>query len=415
MLIVCLLSVWDTASFSGTSDSAVARESKRTIVEGPHQLSPPAVQFDETGTLHLAWFEKSGEVRALKTVRISGSGNVIGEAIRVNPEDGEPDALHQSPGLAVGADKKLFVTWSSATKGSGTIFAADLWLARSTDGGLTFEPPVRVNDDGQSINHSFENLLADGDGHVYLVWLDNRSKDKSGAGAIFVCSRDSGKSVGSNLAIDGMACPCCRPMVALAPDGGLWAAWRKTFDGNVRDIVLARSADKGRTFSAPIRVKQDGWAFPACPHRGPSVAFDRFGRLYIGWYTEGTDEQPRLLLSVSDDQGRTFSTPVSLHTSTTSLPDQLRMAVHPEGAVVAVWEEVTGVRKRTVMRVSLDRGHTFGPVQALSDGAKAETPTVAIHPNGTVALAWSEHAWPHNRLMVQLGTLSLADIKQPAP
>ena len=77
------------------------------------------------------------------------------------------------------------------------------------------------------------------------------------------------------------------------------------------------------------------------------------------------------------------------------------MAVHSDGAVIAVWEEVTGVRKRTVMRVSLDRGRTFGSVQILSDGAKAETPTVAVHPNGTIALAWSEHAWPHNRLVVQ--------------
>jgi hypothetical protein len=176
----------------------------------------------------------------------------------------------------------------------------------------------------------------------------------------------------------------------------------------VRDIVLAKSTDGGGSFSAPILVKQDGWAFPACPHRGPSVAFDRFGRLYVGWYTEGTDEQPRLLIATSDDQGETFSPPLSLHTSTTSLPDHLRMAVHPDGAVVAVWEEVTGVRKRAVMRVSLDRGQSFGPVQALSEGAKAETPTVAIHESGALAISWTEHAWPSNRIVLQQGSLKLA-------
>jgi hypothetical protein len=195
-------------------------------------------------------------------------------------------------------------------------------------------------------------------------------------------------------------------MMALAPNGHLWAAWRKTFDGNVRDIVLAKSSDQGRTFSKPILVQRDGWVFPACPHRGPSVAFDQSGRLYIGWYTEGTDDQPRLLFAVSDDEGKTFSTPISLHTSATSLPDQLRMAVHPDGSVIAVWEEVTGVRKRTVMRVSRDRGQTFGPVQTLSEGATAEYPTVAIHESGAVALAWTEHAWPNNRIVVQLGHLS---------
>lgn len=404
MMLACVLSVGIMeSSFSDMSDSAVLRTAKRTIVEGTSQLSPPAIQFDEAGMLHLAWFEKSGEIPALKTVRVSDGGQVVEKIIRVNPEGMEPDALHQAPGLAAGMDNQLFMTWSTAR--TGGMFAADLQLARSMDGGLTFERPVLVNDDGQVISHSFESLSADRQGHVYLTWLDGRHKDKSGASAIFACSRDSGKSVGANLTIDRMACPCCRPMMALAPNGSLWAAWRKTFDGNVRDIVLAKSVDQGRTFSEPILVQRDGWVFPACPHRGPSVAFDRFGRLYIGWYTEGTDEQPWLLIAVSDDEGETFSPPISLHTSATSLPDQLRMTVHSDGAVVAVWEEATGVRKRTVMRVSLDRGRTFGPVQTLSDGAKAEAPAVAVHPNGTVALAWSEHAWPHNRLVVQMGML----------
>ncbi|MDC8446969.1 MAG: glycoside hydrolase [Nitrospira sp.] len=399
--------------FADLSDPAVLLGVKRPIVEGTYQLSPPAIQFDEAGALHLAWFEKSGDTPTLKTVRISDSGKVVGETVQVNPIGVEPDALHQAPGLAVGPDHQLFMTWSSARQGG--MFATDLRLARSTDGGVTFQRPVLVNDDDQSINHSFESLLADRQGQVYMAWLDSRNKDKSGAGTIFACSRDNGKSVGANMTIDGMACPCCRPMMALAPDGSLWAAWRKTFDGNVLDIVLAKSVDQGKTFSRPILVQRDGWVFPACPHRGPSVAFDRSGRLYIGWYTEGTDEQPRLLFAVSDDEGKTFSTPILLHTSATSLPDQLRMAVHPDGAVIAVWEEVTGVRKRTVMRVSLDQGRTFGSVQILSDGAKAETPTVAVHPNGTVALAWSEHAWPHNRLVVQMGTLGRTQGKPPVP
>lgn len=414
VIVACSLGVsTGESSFADMSNAVVRLMEKRTIVEGTYQLSPPAIQFDDAGQLHMAWFEKSGETPTLKAARISDGGNVVGEAVRVNPVGVEPDALHQAPALAAGKDSHLFMTWSTAREGG--MFASDLRLARSTDGGLTFEPPILVNDDDQPINHSFESLLADRQGHVYLTWLDSRNKDKSGAGAIFACSRDSGKTVGANLTIDGMACPCCRPMMALAPNGHLWAAWRKTFDGNVRDIVLAKSVDQGRTFSRPILVQRDGWVFPACPHRGPSVAFDRSGRLYIGWYTEGTDDQPRLLFATSDDEGKTFSTPISLHTSTTSLPDHLRMAVHSDGAVIAVWEEVTGVRKRAVMRLSLDRGRSFGPVQALSDGAKAEAPTVAVHPNGTVALAWSEQAWPNNRLVVKMGKLGPTPGKQPAP
>ncbi|MEO8339632.1 MAG: sialidase family protein [Nitrospirota bacterium] len=377
------------------------------VFVGPVPISPPAVRFDEHATVHLAWLEKTGPVGAVKSVRIGQESKAVAIPVQVNPEALPPDAFHQAPGLATGKNDHVFVSWSTTNRSPGSLFASDLRVARSQDGGQTFHPPVQVNDDGLPISHTFEDMVAGNGSDLYVAWLDGRGKDQSGAAVLFGCSNNQGQTMGKNLTVDGMACPCCRPMVAVAPNGHLWVAWRKTFAGNVRDIVLAKSEDRGQTFSSPLLVHKDNWVFSACPHRGPSIGFDRFGRIYVGWYTEGTDEQPRLLVATSDDQGRTFSSPLSLHTSTTSLPDQMRMAVHPDGAVVAVWEEITGVRKRAVMRVSMDRGQHFGPLQVLSTGAKAEYPTVAIHDNGAVALSWTEHAFPMNRILLQRGMLTL--------
>lgn len=397
------LALWLAVSGTGWAEQPLVLGAKKKVVEGTLQVSPPALQFDQAGSLHVAWFEKRGETRGLYTVTVGEGDQAALTPVQVAPKGSEPDAMHQSPGLAAGPQGDIYATW--ATPKGGAPFAADLRLARSSDGGRSFGPPLVVNDDRAAINHTFEHVTAVGTGEIYLAWLDNRNKEKSGAGAMFACSRDGGQTVEKNLALDGMACPCCRPMAAVAPDGSLWVAWRKTFEGNVRDIVVARSTDRGRTFSAPMLVQRDGWSFAACPHRGPSIGFDRQGRFYVGWYTEGTDEQPRILVATSDDQGKTFSAPVSLHTSTTSLPDQFRLAVHPEGVVVAAWEEVTGVRKRVVMRVSTDRGGSFGPVQVLSEGTKAENPAVAIHESGVLAVAWTEHAWPNNRIVLQQGAL----------
>lgn len=416
--VICLSVVWLGLPLVSQAEQGAGLSlfAKQKILESQSlEISPPAVQFDQTGHVHVGWFEGEGEERSLKTVQLVGPENAPSQIVQVNPATREPAALHQAPGLTIGAKGEVYFTWSTSQAKSDSPFASDLLLARSQDGGATFDPPVRVNDDDQPISHSFEHVLALPSGNVYLAWLDHRGKDRSGAGAIFARSRDRGQTIDVNRTIDGMACPCCRPITALAPDGGLWVAWRKTFEGNVRDVVLARSSDGGSTFSSPQLVHRDGWIFPACPHRGPSLAFDRYNRLYVAWYTEGMDEQPKLLFSTSDDQGRTFSAPLSLHVSTTSLPDHLLMAVHQDGAVVAVWEEVTGVRKRTVMRVSMDRGSTFGPVQTLSDGSKAEMPSVAVHPSGAVALAWTEHAWPHNRLIVRWGALDVSRIKKPTP
>lgn len=137
IILACSLGVsMGGSSFADMSNFPVRLMEKRTIVEGTYQLSPPAIQFDEAGMLHLAWFEKSGETPTLKTARISDGGSVVGETVRVNPEGIEPDALHQAPGLAAGKDNHLFMTWSSERKGG--MFASDLRLARSTDGGVTF-------------------------------------------------------------------------------------------------------------------------------------------------------------------------------------------------------------------------------------------------------------------------------------
>lgn len=389
-----------------TSDAGLRLGASTVLVQAPTPVSPSALAFDATGALQVAWFEKSGTVGTVKTLRMTEQADAVPSAVVVNPAGRGPDAIHQSPGLSVGPQGHVGITWSAANVASGVMFASDLLFAGSRDGGATFGAPVPINDDGKPIPHTFESVSEGDAGDLYVGWLDGRNRDRSGAGMQFACSRDGGATFGSNLTVDGMACPCCRPMVATAPDGTVWVAWRKTFEGNVRDIVVAQSQDRGRTFSAPHLVSRDRWVFEACPHRGPSIGFDAQGRVYVGWYTEGRDEQPRIYVAASEDGGLSFSTPVPLHTSTTSLPDNLRMVVHPSGAVIALWEEVTGVRKRVVARVSMDRGRSFGAIIPLSRGAKAEHPTVAVHADGRVAIAWTEHAFPNNRLIVQWAHLA---------
>lgn len=379
----------------------------QVVAAGPFTLSPPSLRYDASGTLHVAWLEKPDQQGIVKMRQIAGASRQLGSAVQVNPATLGPEALHQAPGLATAENGTVALSWSTPNRTPGAMFASDLRVAASGDGGQTFTVPVQVNDDRLPISHTFEDLLRGPEHDLYVMWLDGRGKDRSGAAVQFACSRDGGATFGPNMTVDGMACPCCRPMLAASPDGSLWAAWRKTYDGNVRDIVVAQSVDRGKTFGPPHLVREDHWVFSACPHRGPSLGFDRQGRLYVGWYTEGTDEQARIYLATSDDRAGTFTEPVSLHTSTNSLPDNLRLAVHPDGIVAAVWEEVTGVRKRVVLRLSLDRGQTFGPVIPLSAGAKAEHPTVAIDPSGRVALAWTEHAFPTNKIVVQEGRVDL--------
>jgi hypothetical protein len=155
-----------------------------TLVQSTAALSPPTLRFQRDGLLHAAWIEKNGVQGEVKTAAIPADHPAIAQ-VSVNPPGAGPEAVHQSPGFAIGVDGEQFVTWSSANKTPGALFASDLRLARLDSGGARVQPPVQVNDDGLAISHTFEHVIAGNNGEVYVAWLDGRNKDRSGAGIMF--------------------------------------------------------------------------------------------------------------------------------------------------------------------------------------------------------------------------------------
>src|SRR5205085_11620864 len=122
---------------------------------------------------------------------------------------------------------------------------------------------------------------------VYAAWLDGRDGKSA---AYLARSADGGRTWQANVRIDaGEACPCCRTAVAPAGGDTVYAAWRKVYPGSVRAVVVARSTDGGRTWGEAVQAQRDGWVIDGCPHAGPSMQVDAAGRVHIAWWsgTEG--------------------------------------------------------------------------------------------------------------------------------
>ena len=123
----------------------------------------------------------------------------------------------------------------------------------------------------------------------------------------------------------------------------------------MRETVVARSVDHGETFEAPVIVGHDKGVFPACPHRPASMGVDRQGRVYVVWYTEGTDEIPAVYIAYSDDRGQTVSPKQQLNVSRTpSRPSADRRLIRRAGSC-----DLGGAgpgEAGCVMSVSTDRG-----------------------------------------------------------
>ena len=278
-------------------------------------------------------------------------------------------------------------------------FSGELRLSRSTDGGRSFGPSTLVNDDDQVIQHTFDALNVAPDGVLHFAWIDGREGKKE-PGTFVARSTDQGRTITKNFKVDDNTCVCCRTSIATSADGLVYVAWRKIFDGNIRETVVSRSTDGGMTFSAPVVVGNDRWVYQACPHRPASLGVDRLGRLYVVWYTEGADETPAIYLAYSDDQGKTFSEKKQLNRSKGTFPDHPQMAVDPQGRVMVIWEEQSPVRREIVMSHSLDRAESFSQPRKLNE-KHGQTPTIGVNQQGTVVMGWKEHAMPAHRLVVQ--------------
>ena len=79
----------------------------------------------------------------------------------------------------------------------------DVMFARSTDGGLTFSAPVRVNDDAnfQSHWHWFGTFAVAPNGRLDAVWYDNRNTGNDNSQLFYSYSTDTGLTWSPNVAV----------------------------------------------------------------------------------------------------------------------------------------------------------------------------------------------------------------------
>ena len=332
---------------------------------------------------------------------VSAPGGGTDGRLYVATDDGAPVMLADTlgpieahgespPKLAYGPDGALHAIYVVGRVVPGRRFPlAALRYVRSADRGRTWTAPVSVTDDGVFGSHNFHSLHAAEDGTVYVGWLDGRGGKSA---AYLARSTDGGRSWSANVRVAASeACPCCRTAIATGRDGVVYLAWRTVLPGSVRDVVVARSADRGETWSAPVRVHADEWAFDACPHAGPSLQVGGEGRLHIAWWT-GKEGRAGVWYARSDDGARTFAAPVPLGVAGFSRPAHVQLALGAGGLVAAAWDDGTQATPQVLLRVSRDGGRSFAAAVPVSAVGRAATfPVVALRER-TISVAWAEQS-----------------------
>lgn len=197
-------------------------------------------------------------------------GRNFGPAVTITVSGRVSLGMHRGPRIAV-TSSAVLVSVIAGAKGGGA--DGDLLLYRSTDGGVTFAPPVVINDVAGAPREGLHAMAATPDGLVALAWLDLREK---GTRIYTAVSRDHGVTWSAdNLAYaspSGSVCECCHPSVAINTDAAMAVMFRNNLDGN-RDMYVARSRDWAH-LGPPKKSGTGSWKLNACPMDGGALVLD---------------------------------------------------------------------------------------------------------------------------------------------
>lgn len=302
--------------------------------------------------------------------------------------------------LPVGAD--LFVNWADTPEigvaGNGDLWVAwlarsaegrydyDVELARSTDGGATFERRGRLNDDGAAAEHGFVSFAAEGRG-LRAFWLDGRATPDGGPMSLRTALL-GGASVGPSEAVDERVCDCCSTAAAPVP-GGTAVVYRDRSADEVRDVRLAVRAESGPGRS--LAVGADAWRIEGCPVNGPALA--AAGReVWVAWFT-GAGGEARVLWARSPDGGASLGSARPLDAAAPAGRVALA-AAGADGAVVGWIGAREGTGELRLARLAGD-GAAGAPL-ALAQvalGRASGRPRIA-RAGERIAIAWTEGSAP---------------------
>jgi hypothetical protein len=293
------------AELPTTGGEAVAGVTLLDSPAGPGAMAP-RLSAGRSGTL-LTWIEPAGAAGAgshqLRFAELSAEGTwseprqvATGDAFFANWAD--------VPGAAEAGGGLCFAHWLEKL-GEGT-YAYGVRLARSRDGGGTWEDAGLLHDDRSPTEHGFVSYVALPD-TVQAFWLDGREMAAASAGDMQLRTRrlGGGDGPGPSAVLDARVCECCPTDAALTSAGPI-VVYRDRSESEIRDVAVVRAAGAGWT--EPAIVHADGWEIHGCPVNGPAVDADG-DRVAVAWFT-AAEGRSRVAVAFSADAGATFGDPV---------------------------------------------------------------------------------------------------------
>ncbi len=334
---------------AGSRDTGSAAAAERSSADSPVLVDPPAgpdslapgLAHGAAGPL-LTWLEPEtpGSRRfRLRLARLTG--DAWGAPAELAAGDDFFANWADTPSVVAVPDGSLVAHWLH--KLGADTYAYGVELARSGDGGETWQPLGLLHDDATPSEHGFVSFVPAGDG-VQAFWLDGRAMaGGEGSGDMQLrTARLTGAGPGPSTLLDARVCECCQTDAALTSEGPI-VAYRDRGIGEIRDVAVVRAEGDG--WSQPAVVHADAWQMHGCPVNGPALAA-RGERVALAWFS-APQGAARVRLAFSEDAGRSFGEPILVDGERPL--GRLDLALGPAGEAYVSW--LATVAERAEVRV----------------------------------------------------------------
>jgi hypothetical protein len=299
------------------------------------KLELPQIAATPDGGLLMAWTvrREGGFFEGFDLFVSTTQDNAFSDPVQVNAADVPLHSIpidEMRPAVAFGPDGKVALAWTD------DFF--DIRVATSSDGGKSFTPSVRLNQDEGDALQEFPDIAYGPDGVLHAVWLDPRIAEEGleEPADLYYARIVDGVVTERNLteSQESSACGCCLPNIIVEPDGSLTVVFRNTTPSGYRDPFRVVATPDGQ-FTEPSPVSPPIWQIEACPIAGP-IAVDEMTL----WF-DGSTGQKRLLLAwdpnqmpdvvLEDSDGRFLDYPPRKVSGTPAQTTMLLVPAQPTG------------------------------------------------------------------------------------
>lgn len=337
-----------------TSDISFSRPNQE-VDDGTANSMSPDIGVDLDDAIHVVW---SDDRTSSYGIYYSGSidqGQTWSSAKRI--DSGTPGSNSRMPSVAVDRSNspfsyRIYVAWLEGLAAGG----AHIFASYSYDSGATWATPVSVDTAPQSVICLDPDVAVDSSGNVYVAWWDNR--DPSYRHIFVATSKDGGLSFDPEVRVSSLDSTNVLPSLTTSDDV-LHVSWQEQNINGFTTLWIAESTDYGLGWTPHVLFAGPS----ASASRDLQVNADSSGRLHAVWYYTNPSGLKQISYSKSVNGGISWSNPVRVDDSASSTSYRKPRIVSGVRGLYVVWSDNRNGEYDIFFSCSEDDGSTWGDGQ----------------------------------------------------